>query len=87
MTNRLIALAFQIADSAARADIECLCVAHGEDSRTCWYDLAEVTDPENKPTVDIAAEYLRLRCMLWKHPKHKTWVRPADYPEIKKAKK
>ena len=82
MTDRVIQLAFQIADSAASCDIEILCAPVGgeptsiDEIRTCWFDLNKVIDPDNIAIVKASAEYLACRELLMRHPKHANWVRP-----------
>lgn len=82
MSERATELAFQIADSAARCDIESLCVPVGgepsdiEAIRTCWFDLDHVSDPWAITLVRTCAEYLELRGLLMRHPMHLNWVRP-----------
>lgn len=81
MTDRVTELAFQIADVAARSDIEIFCVPVGgepanvEEIRACWFDLEQV-DPADKATVNRSAEYLDGRGLLKRHPVCPNWVRP-----------
>lgn len=82
MTDRLIQLAFQLADSTASSDIEILCAPVGgepltvEEIRTCWFDLTLVRDVADIPLVATSAEYLDRRGLLERHPMHANWVRP-----------
>lgn len=62
-TAQLHALALQIADSTARADIETHCVGVMVDG-TLWYDTRQVeatTHPEDREFVDLALAYLAER--------------------------
>lgn len=56
--TELYDLAIALADSAARSDIECLCVRTGADRRTYTTDAVRNAD---KPEVAMAARYLSLR--------------------------
>ncbi|RZI42818.1 hypothetical protein EGT07_12595 [Herbaspirillum sp. HC18] len=82
MTDRVIQLAYQIADGAASCDIEILCAPVGgeplnvEEIRACWFDLNQVIDPADTSIVNIAVEYLELRGLLKRHPVNAHWVRP-----------
>jgi hypothetical protein len=83
MVNRTTQLAFEIADSAARCDIEVLCMPVGgepgclEEMRTCWFDLERIIEPgDNYRIVIMSAEYLDNRGLLKRHPAHLNWVRP-----------
>lgn len=62
-----------LADSAARSDIECLLVRTGlfEDG---WYDTKS-TAAEDQADVIRAMEYLAHRELIEKHPDNKYWVR------------
>lgn len=77
-------LAYQLADSAARSDIEVMCAAVTDDGRepdslqeisTCWYDVSNVLIAEDWPAVNKALEYLQRRCMLEHCPDRYEWVR------------
>lgn len=83
MANRITQLAFAIADSAARCDIEVLCMPVGgepsclEEIQTCWFDLERIIEPgDNYRMVNTSAEYLDSRGLLDRHPAHGNWVRP-----------
>lgn len=85
MTDQITQLAFQIADNAARCDIEILCIPVGgepssvEEIRTCWFDLNRVIDPADNcqvMLVNTSAAYLEYRGLLDRHPAHFNWVRP-----------
>lgn len=82
MTDRVIELAFQIADIAASCDIEILCAPAGgepasvEEIRACWFDLDQVIDPADAAIVKRSVEYLDRRGMLRRHPVYANWVRP-----------
>lgn len=91
MTANITAMAFRIADSAARSDIETMCRSFTEDGRepvgaeeirACWYDVHDVIDPENVRYVAEALQYLRGRGMLLKHPTTVGWLRVLDVPTI-----
>lgn len=84
--DRVGNLALQIADSAARSDIEIYCepvyfnpsAPAAEQMRNCWYDSTHTTpaDVEAKKPVALAVEYLELRGKLLRHPEHNHLVRP-----------
>jgi hypothetical protein len=82
MTDRVIQLALQIADSAASCDIEILCApVGGEPSniaaiRACWFDINQIIDPDEMQVVIKSVEYLDRRGLLKRHPTHVNWVRP-----------
>lgn len=79
--DRVTQLAFQIADGAARCDIEMLCGAAGgepktvEEMRECWYDLNQLADTMDALMVRTAVEYLDYRGLLTRHPTQPHWVR------------
>lgn len=69
------ALAYEIADDAARIEIESLCVgrpAFGPE----WLDIANVDGSEETECVDRAVRYLECRGRLKHHP---------DNPELVKV--
>lgn len=79
-------LATEIADDAARADIETNCVAYTDDGRdpqgvveirNQWYDCGGLEE-DIRALVNKSARYLALRGKLEYHPKHQTWVRIHD---------
>lgn len=87
MQDTLISMAIQIADDAARSDIECHCAARMEDGsepqRTedhtkCWYDSLTISDPEMQATVRTALIYLCARGMIKWHARNRGWVRPMN---------
>lgn len=84
MCEAITQLAFQIADNAARCDIETLCQPVGgeprtvEEIRTCWFDLDQVKDPEDTFMVEVSVQYLERRGLLRRHPAHLNWVRPGQ---------
>ena len=70
-------LATQIADDAARADVECWCTFERMGSHT-WYDTRSTQDlhgPEEAELVDTALRYLRLRDGVVIHPTNAHLVR------------
>ena len=82
MIDQITQLAFQLADSAASSDIEILCALVGgepqtvEEIRACWFDLNQISDPDDTPRVATSVEYLDRRGLLKRHPTHNNWVRP-----------
>lgn len=83
VTHRITELAFELADNAARSDIECMCEQVGsprtiEAFITCFYDLGRIPDPEDAPYVAKAVEYLDARGLLKRHPSNENWVRPQS---------
>lgn len=91
MTDRTTQLAFEIADSAASSDIECYCQTAGgepktvEEMRSCFYDIANPTDPEDAECIAVAVEYLDSRGLLKRHQENANWVRPRHGIEIARA--
>lgn len=73
-----VRLAHEIADDAARAEIECECGAMQLGTRS-WYDTTAVEDavPEYQAGVDRALRYLDLRGRVQRHPVEKHLVRFA----------
>jgi len=71
--NRLQQLQQEIADDAARCEIESYC-ARPEGVGSPWHGL-KVDDPEMQQYVSDAAEYLTLRGMIERHTEHSDWVR------------
>lgn len=76
-------LAFQIADDAARADIETWCPSFTNDGRepvttdeirAAWYDVSR-PDEEGARFVSVAVRYLLLRGRIEQHPLKRTWMR------------
>lgn len=78
--TRVQILAYELADSTARADIECHTLeASGPglpapESHARYYDLDSV-DAEDKAWVAKAVEYLELRGILERHPDRQQLVR------------
>ncbi len=71
------ALAMQIADAAARTDIECHCVQMSMGNAT-WYDTATFPDDDDTDACDYVAtavRYLRLRGLILVHPTQPALVR------------
>ena len=82
--NHIIKLAFDLADSAARRDIETMCADVMSDGRepksteemgACWYDTDKVLIAEDWPAVKKALQYLDGRGMLERCPDRAEWVR------------
>lgn len=78
-------LAVQIADDAARTDIETKCPSFTfdgrepvtvEEIRAAWYDISMV-DADMIRTVQVAINYLTLRGRIIHHPSKKNWMRMA----------
>ena len=67
-------MAFKIADSAARSDIECNCLPdrwEGPDGR--WWNL-NTAAPDAKENIEDAAGYLGARDLIRYHPGHPNLV-------------
>lgn len=64
----LIALAFQIADSCSRSDIECHCVEHSGDAQSGWWFDTSKIESEDKQFIEDAARYLEMRSLLRRMP-------------------
>jgi len=79
-TATLQRLAFQIADSAARSDIECHCAWTADDPAIRWFDISKIEDAssekELRPVVDMAVTYLDMRNLITRNPANANWVRP-----------
>jgi hypothetical protein len=76
MTTELLHLQQTIADSAARSDIECMCIREtiaGED----WY-TTDSCDAGDREDLLIAVRYLALRGLLEKHPSNSRMVRLVE---------
>lgn len=78
--------ALQIADDAARTDIETKCSSFTSDGRepvtveeirSSWYDISAV-DMDMTKTIQLAIDYLTLRGMLIRHPSKQNWLRIAS---------
>lgn len=69
-------LATEIADAAARGEIESYCAPEMLGTRK-WYDTLAVSPgaPEIEAGVDRALRYLELRTRLFRHPQQKHLVR------------
>lgn len=79
LAAELETLKTQLADSAARSDIECA-TNRTDDG---WHDLA-TAEPEDEEYLRTAMRYLALRGLLQTHPENAKWVRvvhPADAAE------
>ncbi|RZI40919.1 hypothetical protein EGT07_21730 [Herbaspirillum sp. HC18] len=81
--NHVYRLAVQIADDAARSDIETLCLsvtAEGrepvtvEEIRAAWYDTSTM-DGEGGRLIRMAVNYLVLRGLVVRHPIQRHWLR------------
>ena len=79
-------LAVQIADDAARADIETGCPSFTSDGRepvtakeirSAWYDIS-MMEGEAARIIRQAVSYLTLRGRIVCHPEKKSWVRLAE---------
>lgn len=79
-------LAVQIADDAARADIETWCAhvtsegrepASADEIRAAWYDTSSM-EGEAAGIIQAAVRYLTLRGKIVCHPAKKGWVRLAQ---------
>jgi len=75
--------ALQIADDAARTDIETKCESFTSDGRepvtieeirTAWYDVSTV-DADMTKTIQVAIDYLTLRERIVRHPSKQNWLR------------
>lgn len=80
MNPNLIAMAFKIADSAARSDIECFCTQVGTDGKPGqpghrhWYDSTTVDDLYPPAEMQEVIWYLEQRSILIRHPVNKAFV-------------
>lgn len=59
----MLADAMEIADSSARADIECQCLGAGKDQIGNWWDTS-TADAESKPMIEQSMRYLEARGLL-----------------------
>lgn len=78
MKREVLHLAYKIADSCARADIECECLQVRSDARGHWFDTAAIpdgadTDDAGREFLADALRYLDLRGLL---------IRDKDVPCI-----
>ena len=67
----LIDLAFEIADSAARSDVECHCAHHSGDAATgWWYDTTKIDDLAEgwREELDKSIHYCEQRGLLKRMP-------------------
>lgn len=80
---RIHSLAVQIADDAARSDIEVRCPSFTDDGRepitaeeirSAWYDVS-AADEESARTIRLAVSYLGLRGKIVRHPSEPNWIR------------
>lgn len=81
--SRLIELQKQLADDAARTNIELCCNNFHIDGRE-WWDLESNLDPEMAPMLASSLEYLQLRCLLVLHPHVVNYVRVLSPPDAAK---
>ncbi|RZI41388.1 hypothetical protein EGT07_17515 [Herbaspirillum sp. HC18] len=81
--NHVYRLAVQIADDAARADIETWCRSYtadggdpatAEEIREAWYDTSMMDDDGGR-FIRVAVNYLTLRGLIVRHPMHRQWLR------------
>lgn len=72
--QRVRALAYRLADSTAKSDIECHTLEVDGDDLRRYYDTT-TADVEDKTFIDEALEYLQLRGMLERHPRKPHLVR------------
>ena len=70
----MLADAVEIADSCARADIECHCRVVDTDDDLRWYDT-HVGAIEEWEAIAQAERYLTARGLIERHPEHGEWVR------------
>lgn len=63
----MLADAMEIADSAARADIECQCRCAGDHDTGHWWDTASA-DPEDREGIEQSMRYLDARGLLIRQP-------------------
>ena len=71
--NEATTLALEIADEAARSDVEVYCYETSADGHR-WYDTASAP-PEDVEWVGRALRYLDLRKLMIRHPDHPQLVR------------
>jgi hypothetical protein len=76
---RFLADALEIADSTARADIECNLPYEGEGA-TIWYDTTRVASDDTY-IIDQAVAYLEARGNLTRKPGAPEWIRPWKDPD------
>lgn len=85
MNPNTIALAVQIADSAARSDIECYCAmtridgVMGQPGFRTWYDTGDVDEVCPREDITDALRYLELRGQLIRDPQQPAFV---TFPSI-----
>jgi hypothetical protein len=84
---RIHQLAIQIADEAARADIEIECPSFTDEGREpatleeiqfAWYDTALVTEGAAR-MIRLAVTYLTLRGKIVRHPFRAGWVQVQNW--------
>jgi len=74
----IVADAIEIADSCARADIECnVEPIFPEVGPVTWYDLDNIDEYSGEP-IDQAVRYLEARGLLDRHPKNPRHVKPRS---------
>lgn len=76
VSSELNTLTHQLAYTAARTDIEMLCVRRATIPGG-WYDGAALTDIDEDASADVerALRYLTHRGLIERHQKHPTWVK------------
>jgi hypothetical protein len=72
--TRLLELQQQLADSAARSDVECHCRPAENNDLGPWY-LDQAAEADCARIVADAIEYLTLRGLIERHSEHSNWVR------------
>lgn len=81
MCDRENMLAHQLADEAARSDIECYCcliISSKDKGKSHWYDAscpAPYHEAEHARYVPMAIEYLTLKGKIERNAAHSNWVR------------
>lgn len=89
MCDRENMLAHQLADEAARSDIECYCrlvISSGDKEKSHWYDVscpAPYREAEHARYVSIAIEYLALKGKIERNAIHSDWVRLLTDENVK----
>lgn len=72
--QRVRELAYRLADSTAKSDIECHTLEVDGDDLRRYYDI-DTAAVEDKTLLTEALEYLQLRGMLERHPRKPNLVR------------
>ncbi|MGO1073193.1 hypothetical protein [Lysobacter sp. CA199] len=78
-SSELRRLAIQIADSAARSDIEVNCGFVTDPAGVTWYDTDHAFFECDRALIDVALRYLQVRGVVRCHPVHANRV---TFPEI-----